>query len=177
MVIGTGLVVYADTFSSVISCDGAIWASSSVIGQTETYTASLFTTDLATLIRELNVGQDKKIRTITEINSSGSLGIDEYSEKVTETRGKLPECLFIPDKNSTFRRDKTSYTGLMQTGTYSSSRIIDQGSIAKTGVNGTGLVISRAESEDENLTNIHSSDVAGNMSLMEVFRLGADNER
>lgn len=176
IIIGTGVVVYADTLSSVISCDGAIWVSSSVIGETETYAVGFFTTDLATLLTDLDVGKNRKISTNTEINSSGSLGIDEYSEKVTETRGKLPECLFIPENNSTFRRDKTSYTGLMQTGTYISGRLVDKETVAKTGLNGTGLLLSRAISEDENLTETHSSDVAGNMSLMEVFRLGAEDE-
>jgi hypothetical protein len=174
MVIGVGLAVYADSVSSVITCDGAVWTSSSIIGQTETYAASLFTTDLGTLIRNLQIRDDSSVETKTNVNSSGTLGIDEYSEQVTNSTKNPAECIFVSNKNRTIRQDRIGYTGLMQTGRYDSTRTIDRQTGSKTMINGTGMILSRAESRDENHTENYQSDAAGNMSMIEEIKFGEE---
>jgi len=39
--------------------------------------------------------------------------------------------------------------------------------------NGTGMMLSRAESKDKNRTVTHDSDIAGNMSISENITLGS----
>ncbi|MCA1915851.1 hypothetical protein [Methanospirillum hungatei] len=70
-------VGFADEISSSIVCEGATWVFSSVQGQDEHYSGSFFTTDLSSLIRILHLGDSVEVLTSQE--SSGPMGIDEYS--------------------------------------------------------------------------------------------------
>ena len=93
--------------------------SSSVIGQGQTYAATLFTTNLATLMRDLQV-KDGNVKTGTVAESSGPMGIDEYSGQVTNQTDRSAGCVFELPVNRTNTRDEIMYTGLMGSGVYAS---------------------------------------------------------
>lgn len=168
-------LVGADSVSSTIVCDGATWVSSSVIGQGQTYAATLFTTNLATLMRDLQV-KDGNVKTGARAQSSGPMGIDEYSGQVTNQTERTDGCVFELPVNRTNTRDEIMYTGLMGSGVYASARgLRSDVTSSTTMINGSGLVLARASSKDNtgNETT-HSSDVAGNMNMTERIVFGGD---
>jgi len=168
-------LVGADSVSSTIVCDGATWVSSSVIGQGQTYAATLFTTNLATLMRDLQV-KDGNVKTGTVVESSGPLGIDEYSGQVTNQTDRSAECVFEIPVTRTNTRDEIMYTGLMGSGVYASTRGLQSDKTSSTTmINGSGLVLARASSKDNagNETT-HTSDVAGNLNMTERIVFGGD---
>ena len=87
-------LVGADSVSSTIVCDGSSWVSSTVIGQGQTYAANLFTTNMAVLMRNLDVGNDGKVSTRTNVQSAGPVGVDEYSGQGTNQTGPSENCVF-----------------------------------------------------------------------------------
>lgn len=165
--------VGADSFSSVVTCDGATWTSSSIVAAGQVYAAKLFTTDLAVLLRELQIG-NKSIQTATSVNSTGPMGIDEYSSQHSVENQTSPYCVFETVENTSPREDKIRYTGLMQTGQYVSSRAINQETSAVTMINGTGMILGRSQSKDANKSQQYSTDVAGNMSMTEKIVFGGE---
>ena len=168
-------LVGADSVSSTIVCDGATWVSSSVIGQGQTYAATLFTTNLATLMRDLQV-KDGNVNTGTVAESSGPLGIDENSGQVTKQTERSAGCVFELPVNRTNARDEIVYTGLMGSGVYASGRNLRSDVTSSTTmINGSGLVLARASSKDNagNETT-HTSDVAGNLNMTERIVFGGD---
>ena len=83
----------ADSISSTIICDGAAFVSSSVMGQGQTYAASLFTTHLSSLFRDIQVRNgDVKTRVVAE--SSGPMGIDEFSGRAANNTWRKEGCVF-----------------------------------------------------------------------------------
>lgn len=164
--------VGADSISSTIMCDGASWVSSSVIGQGQTYAANLFTTSIASIMRELQV-KDGKVNAVTVADSSGPMGIDEYSGQVTNQTPVQSGCVFVVSENRTRAQDEIRYSGLMMTGLYASSRdLTSSETSAATMVNGTGMILARASSQDQRNETTHASDVAGRLNMTEriVFR-------
>lgn len=167
-------LVGADSVSSTIVCDGATWVSSTVIGQGQTYAATLFTTNLATLMRDLQV-KDGNVKTGTIAESSGPMGIDEYSGQVTNQTGRSAGCVFEVTENRTNSRDEIMYTGLMGSGVYASARNLKSSETSSTTmINGSGLVLARASSKDQGNETTHTSDVAGNLNMTERIIFGGD---
>lgn len=167
----TGLAAY-DSISSSIVCDGASWVSSSVISQGQTYAAHLFTTDIAALFRNLEVKDNGEVRTSTNARSEGPIGVDEYSAQTSGIAGEQNLCVFRLPENNTPSDSKIWYTGLMKSGQYVSTRDLIPGNDAVTMVNGSGIILVRAESRDLNRTITHDSDVIGNLNLTEGIRFG-----
>lgn len=166
---GAGLV-FADSATSSIVCDGAAWVSSSVINQGQAYTASLFTTDPAVLFREVSAG--KSVQVTTEARSSGPLGIDEYSGQTTNWSWDDPTCLFETPEIRQARSDRIWTTGLLSNGSYRSARVLDERTSALTMLNGTGLLLARGESAHKNRTVTIAADVAGAMNISEQIVFG-----
>ena len=165
----------ADSISSSIVCDGAAFVSSSVISQGQTYAANLFTTSLAALMRNLSVGGDGQIKVVTNARSSGPIGIDEYSGQVTNMTGEGKYCVFSASGNGIPNRDTITYRGLLQTGQYVSTRILDSSQTgAVTMVNGSGILLVRASSDDGINETTHTSDVMGEMNMTERIIFGGD---
>lgn len=103
------------------------------------------------------------------------MGIDEYSGIVRNETVQDRDCLFTLPK-STLRNDKVSATGLLLHGNYNSYRILSGSMKAGEVVNGTGILLLRAGSDDGNKTLSHASDVAGEMNLTEQVILGEDDD-
>jgi len=166
--------VGADSISSTIMCDGASWVSSSVIGQGQTYAAHLFTTSIASIMRELQVN-DGKVKTVTVADSSGPMGIDEYSGQAGNQTPAQSGCVFETSENRTRILDEIRYTGLMMTGLYASSRDLTLSETsATTMVNGTGMILARASSQDQENETTHASDVAGRLNMTEHIVFGGE---
>lgn len=166
--------VGADSVSSTIVCDGATWVSSSVIGQGQTYAATLFTTNLATLMRDLQVN-DGDVKAGTIAQSSGPMGIDEYSGQVTNETPMRNGCVFEESENRTMTKDQIMYTGLMGSGVYASARNLKSSETSSTTmINGSGLVLARASSKDQFNETTHTSDVAGTMNMTERIVFGGN---
>lgn len=162
----TGTVIYES--------DGAAFVSSSVIGQGQTYATHLFTTSLATLMRELQV-KDGHVRAVTVADSAGPMGIDEYSGQAGNQTPAHIGCLFETGENRTNAQDEIRYTGLLMTGEYVSSRDLKSSEIsAATMVNGTGMILARASSQDQNNETTHASDVAGRLNMTEQIVFGGE---
>ena len=160
--------VGADSISSTIVCDGATWVSSSVLGQGQTYAASLFTTNFAYLMRDLTVNKAGEVKTGTVVDSTGPLGIDEYSGQITNQSPEKNQCLFETQGNQTRKEDQIRYMGLMTDGVYSSARTLTGSETSSLAlINGSGIVLSRAKSTDGENETTHGSDVAGHLNMTE----------
>jgi len=104
---------------------------------------------------------------LPSVKSSGSFGIDEYGD---QTRKNGPEsflnCVFYP-VNTSGRYSMVLAMGLFLGGEYQSKKQIGDGLRSHTSANATGLVLTRAESEGENISEYGKTVAAGNMSLAE----------
>ncbi|MDX8551286.1 hypothetical protein KHC33_14020 [Methanospirillum sp. J.3.6.1-F.2.7.3] len=166
--------VGADSISSSIMCDGASWVSSSVIGQGQTYAAHFFTTSIASLMRDLQV-IDGSVKTVTVADSTGPMGFDEYSGQAMNQTPAHTGCLFEISENRTNTQDEITYTGLMMTGVYASSRDLKSTRTSGTTmVNGTGMILARASSQDQTNETFHASDVAGRLNMTERIIFGGE---
>lgn len=170
---GIGLS-HADSISSSIICDGAAWLSASVIGPEENYASRFFTSGPGGITRDVTIGPG--IRSAAFVDSAGPAGIYEYADhrvNETETDGT---CVFRGSENQIFRRlDRIETLGLLRSGIYVSERELsgDQ-TIGKTGIFGTGMVLTGAVSEGENQTQTSSAHVAGRMNLSEWLWFGGE---
>ena len=164
--------VGADSISSTIICDGASFVSSSVMGQGETYASSLFTTHLSSLFRDTQVmNGDVKTRVLAE--SSGPMGIDEFSERAANNTRRKEGCVFSDYENRTGAMGEIMHTGLMRAGVYVSARDMRPvGVLSDMMINGSGMFLVRASSKDPGNETIHSSDIAGNMNMTERIVFG-----
>lgn len=160
----------ADSLSSSIVCNGAAFVSSSLIGQGQTYAAEFFASDLAVLIRTLNLDTEPKTQTI--INATGPLGIDEYSSLTREYEKDSPLCIFEDTRNRTDSGSQVRTLGLLDQGEYSSSRSVAKELTAFTAVNGSGIIQIRAGTEDKNRTTSMKADILGDMNMTEHLTLG-----
>lgn len=160
----------ADSLSSSIVCNGAAFVSSSLISQGQTYAAEFFASDLAVLIRNLNLDAEPKTQTI--INATGPLGIDEYSSLSREYEKDSQFCIFDDTRNGTDSGSRARTLGLLDQGEYSSSRSVTKDLTAFTAVNGSGIIQIRAGTEDENRTTSMKSDILGDMNMTEHLTLG-----
>lgn len=88
-------------------------------------------------------------------------GSDEYSE-----------CLFGEDGAVMARMDEVSVSGLLSMGEYVSSRVLDEGTIARYVVNGSGILLTWAYSDDGKRSVVFGSDVAGAMNVSEQVVFG-----
>ena len=166
--------VGADSVSSTIVCDGATWVSSSVISQGQTYAASLFTTNLAVLMRDLKINNGE-VAVDTMADSSGPMGVDEYSGQVTNKTERQTGCVFDESPNRTRTQDEIMYMGLMGSGTYASARDLKSSEMTSiTMMNGSGIMLARASSRDALNETRHTSDVAGNMNVTERIIFGGE---
>lgn len=167
--------VCADSISSSIVSTGASWVSSSVIGPGNTLTQSLFTTDPALILRDLIVRDGVQEKTL--VRSTGPMGIDEYSFQTSNQTVDSSVCLFDLPKNPSIGYQETRALGLLQDGIYTSSRTMDSpGDTSRyiLELNGTGMMLTRAEASDTNQTLTHASDVAGEMNMSEAVQFGEE---
>jgi hypothetical protein len=161
----------ADSLSSSIVCNGAAFVSSSLIGQGQTaHAAEFFASDLAVLIRTLNLDTEPKTQTI--INATGPLGIDEYSSLTREYEKDSPLCIFEETRNRTDSGSHVRTLGLLDQGEYSSSRSVAKDLTAFTAVNGSGIIQIRAGTEDKNRTTSMKADILGDLNMTEHLTLG-----
>ena len=167
MILFAGEVYGADSISSAITCNWAIWTTTLLIGQGKAYVADLFTTDVAALLRDITIQPGEKIQTATSVRSKGPLGIHEYSSQKEDQGVGNESCVFErgPEKPP---ESGIWYFGLLTSGAYTSSRRMDNGVTAVTGVNGTGMLLSRIHSAGENGTVTDGkTTIAGDMNVTE----------
>ena len=174
MILLAGGVCGADSISSAITCNGAIWTTTSLIGQGQSYVADLFTTDMAALLRDITIRPGEKVETATSVSSTGPLGIHEFSSQKQDQGVGNESCVFerSPEKPP---ENELWYFGLLTSGAYSSSRMMDDGVSAVTGANGTGMLLSRMHAVDENTTVTDGkTTIAGDMNMTEAVVFGED---
>lgn len=171
LVIPCGLT-QADSISSSIVCSGATWVSSSVISDARSYAAHMFTSDLAVVNRTLNIGE--AITALVSGRSTGPMGIDEYTGQTLNETTRVPACLFTDLDQKPGRQDDISTHGLLISGDYLSHRILSDKTVAGSVVNGSGILLMKAHSDDGNRTVSHASDVAGSMNVTEEIVFGEE---
>jgi len=126
-------------------------------------------------MRDLNIGTDGTIKTVTNARSTGPLGVDEYSAQGTNETDNHDRCIFTLLENGSISQDEITYMGLMQTGQYASTRTLDPSKTgAVTMVNGSGMMLVRAQSADGSNETAHTSDVAGEMNMTERIIFGEE---
>ncbi|WP_319581000.1 hypothetical protein [uncultured Methanospirillum sp.] len=129
----------ADMISTSISCDGAALLSGSFIGLNQSYSQHLFTDDRAVLSRDLTF--TGPVKSSLMVNSSGSIGYDEYAEN-----SRIPDvssflCSFMGVKNEERRSEELVTFGLMQNGLIISVKQVgEEGTRSRTLINGTDQV-------------------------------------
>jgi hypothetical protein len=165
-------LTYADSLSSSIVCSGATWVSSSVISDARSYAAHLFTSDQAVVNRTLNIGE--VITTLVSGRSTGPLGIDEYTGQTHNQTAQDPTCTFSVLNQKSGRQDDISTHGLFISGDYLSHRILSEKTVAGSVVNGSGILLTKAHSDDGNRTVSHASDIAGSMNVTEEIVFGEE---
>ena len=155
----------ANGITMSIAGTGASFLNTAVIGEDKSYSDSLFTEGRSAVVRTI----DTRTGILSDIlvKSLGSFGIDEYGDQ-NEKIGpnSFLNCVFYP-VNTSSRTSKVSAMGLFQGGEYQSKKQIRDGLYSHMSSNATGLIITTAESEGENISGSGKTVVAGNMSLAE----------
>jgi len=91
--------VFGDILSSSITCDGSYRVHYSIIEPNQSHALNIFTTDNASINRDIQTG--KELFSSTWAHSVGSMGIDEYTSNYRETgRIDSPTCIFNPRDNN-----------------------------------------------------------------------------
>ncbi|ABD40339.1 hypothetical protein Mhun_0579 [Methanospirillum hungatei JF-1] len=167
------IMIGADSVTSSITCNGASFVASSVVQPGASWSERLSTSDAAMIIRDLFAGET--VRTNTLVRSQGPMGIFEYSTTRANTTGEVRGCLFDRPENTTLTRYETAVLGLMSQGTYSS--MLSQGNASRFLIhaNGTGILLTRAESDDGSQVMNHGSDTLGDLNMTEEMEFGADD--
>lgn len=161
----------ADMISTSISCDGAALLSGSIIGLNQSYSQHLFTDNRAVLSRDLRF--NGPVESTIRVNSSGSIGYDEYA--YNNWIPVVPSFLCsLRDKKDVEREsDELVSIGLMQNGQILSTKEIDDdGTKSRTMINGTGQVSLSTETRSNNTTENSRAYAAGPMQVSEVVALG-----
>lgn len=162
--------ISADRISSTIATDEAAWISSAVVGD-QSYSGALFMTEPSSMVRDLDLSDD--LKSLTLVNSSGPLGVYEFSSR--EWKGTPPGllCLFTPQESDPARHDEISTLGLWKRGIYLSLRQTGSGrTLAATEINASGMVSLDKRTEDANRTQRERSFIAGQMNLSELVEYG-----
>jgi hypothetical protein len=164
------IIIGADSVTSSITCNGASFVASSVVQPGATWSERLSTSDAAMIIRDLIAGE--MVRTNTQVRSQGPMGIYEFSTARANTTGEERGCLFGSPENETLNRYETAVLGLMNQGSYSS--MLSQGNASRFLVhaNGTGILLTRAESDDGTKVMNHASDALGDLNMTEEMEFG-----
>lgn len=164
--------ISADLISSSIKTDGSAWISSALIGE-KTYATTLFTSDRSAIDREVDFFDT--IQAQTRVNSSGPVGVHEFSAQARMNEHPAFACMFADRGSNKTRYDEISTLGLWSAGTYLSSRTIglrQTGSL--TDINGTGMVSLSKGTKSSNLTQRERSFIAGKMNISEAVAYGAE---
>ena len=107
----------------------------------------------------------KRFRTNTMVRSHGPMGIYEYSTARANTTGEERGCLFDRPENTTLTRYETAVLGLMSQGSYSSMPSLGNASRFLDHANWTGILLTRAESDDGTKEMNHASDALGDLNI------------
>ncbi|KAF5083069.1 hypothetical protein KHC33_11010 [Methanospirillum sp. J.3.6.1-F.2.7.3] len=164
------LLIYADSITSSLTCNGASFVSSSVVQPDATWSERMSTSDTATIIRDILSGGT--VQTNTMVKSQGPMGIFEYSTAMSNSTGDQNVCLFDTFDQTIRSRYETTVLGLMQQGSYSSMLLQGNNSRFLVHANGTGILLSRAESDDGRKEMNHGSDALGDLNLTEEMEFG-----
>ncbi len=159
------IMIGADSVTSSITCNGASFVASSVVQPGASWSERVSTSDAAMIMRDLFAGET--VRTNTLVRSQGSMGIYEYSSARANSTGEESKCLFDRPENATFSQYETAVLGLIQQGSYSS--MLSQGNTSRFLIhaNGTGILLTRAESDDGSQVINHASDALGDLNMTE----------
>jgi len=162
--------ISADQISSSIATDGTAWISSAVVGD-QSYSGLLFMNDPSIVVRELDLSGD--LQTLTQINSSGPLGVYEFSSREWKDTPSGLLCLFTPGTANQTRYDEISTLGLLKDGVYVSVRKAGTDkTVAFTDINATGMVSLTKRTEHRNQTQRERSFIAGRMNVSEAVVYG-----
>ena len=161
----------ADLISSSISSTGSSWIQSSLSGDNAMYSGTFFTTDPATVLREIMVGRN--IRSGTSVNSSGSFGLDEFSGR--SLTGDPYACLIIREGEDTGASSGITTSGLFRSGRYDSLRVIGEDeTISRTLLNGSGMVSLGKRKDKGNFRQEEEAITSGKMNVSEFVRFGEE---
>ncbi len=155
----------ASGITTSIAGTGVSFLNTAVIGEDKTYSNSLFTEGRSAVIRAIDTRTG--ILSDVLVKSSGSFGIDEFGDQTGKNSpDSILNCVFSP-VNTSGRYSMVSAMGLFQGGEYQSKKTIGNGLRSHTSANTTGLVLTKAESEGENISEFGKTVASGNMSLAE----------
>jgi|GEM_PF-1067655 len=161
----------ADMISTSISCDGVALLSGSFIGPNQSYNQRIFTDDRAVLSRDLTF--TGPVKSSLMVNSSGSIGYDEYAEN-----SRMPDltsflCSLMDTKNEKRQSENLVSTGLMQKGQIISTKQVgDQITRSRTMINGTGQISLSTQTRSNNTSEDSRTYAAGPMQVSEEVALG-----
>lgn len=166
----------ADSITTTISCAGATFLTTAVIGPDQTYSNSLFTDDRVNLSRNLDTG--KGVDSTVQITGSGTVGVDEYQAQTRENPKRVMQCNLLPVAAGAGQHDEITASGLFQSGQYLSHReITNESTRSQTSINGTGQVLMKAASTDGNTSTRGTTYAGGPMQIQEqVLFNGGDDE-
>ncbi|MDD1729243.1 MAG: hypothetical protein LUQ50_09240 [Methanospirillum sp.] len=162
-----------DVMSSSTVCDGSYWTHSTAMDKNQTYKISIFTTNLAQIDRE--VQSTNGVVSSTMVNSSGSLGIDEYTNHLRNPDEiESPLCVFNPSEIIGPIFDEITVSGLLDNTEYISSRMAnsDDKTSAKTLINGSGLIIIGKHSSNESAILDDLTSIHGKMKVLDYVEFG-----
>jgi hypothetical protein len=162
-----------DVLSSSVICDGSYWAHSSARDTNESYALSVFTTDKAHIDRGIQT--DLGIISSTAVNSSGALGIDEYSNHLRSLEKTEPlVCVFNTTSDNYPKIDEITVSGLLDNAEYNSLRTSENNdqTTAQTLINGSGLILFGKQSSNTTTLINEMSSVHGKMNVLDYTEFG-----
>jgi hypothetical protein len=155
----------ASGITTSIAGTGVSFLNTAVIGEDKSYSNSLFAEGRSAVIRAIDTRTG--VMSDVLVKSSGSFGIDEYGDQTgKDGPDSILNCVFSP-VNASGRYSMVSAMGLFQGGEYQSKKQIRDGLRSHTSANATGLVLTKAQSEGENISEYGKTVAVGNMSLVE----------
>ncbi|HWQ66144.1 MAG TPA: hypothetical protein VN372_04655 [Methanospirillum sp.] len=175
---GAGVVFFvlaslagADYIATTIITDGSAMLSSSVQDENGSYDSRVMTEGSSRLSRTMR--RDPSVGADLSVRGAGPILFAEYASGIQRASGPAVPCAFIdqvPLRATGFSSRTTS--GILHTGEYASSRLIEGGISGETVVAGPGMVVLGSDQERENIS-WHTRDfVSGSLNVSDVVRFG-----
>ncbi len=161
----------ADYVSTSISTDGTLMLASSGHTDNGTYASRVMTVDQSELSRSMTGGET--FDTDISVKGDGPILVSEYaSGKGKYTLSDTIACVFLDEMEKQAAQKSELYTaGILNKGTYTTSRIIGESLTGGTEVNGSGMLDFGSHTVGNN-TMRSRGFVAGNMTVRDFVKYG-----
>lgn len=159
----------ADYVSTSISTDGTLMLAS--FGHTDngSYASRVMTVDQSEISRSMT--EDESLEADMTVKGSGPILVSDYASAKSVNFAKSLSCVFADYVNRVEQESELYSAGILNKGTYTTSRVIGPGLTGGLEVNGSGMM-SFGSQKVGNSTMRSYGFTAGNMTLRDFVQYG-----